>query len=99
MYLCMACGKSHRNNYVCPHNKETSTLEKQVGGDHYKKMKYQPWEIISGNGYDFFEGNALAYIMRWKEKNGCEDLDKAIHYLEHMKELAKQGHYGEVKCG
>jgi hypothetical protein len=56
----------------------------QVGGTHYVKLEIQPWEIIEANGLDFWEGNALKYLLRWKEKNGVEDLKKAIHYIEYL---------------
>lgn len=72
-----------------------NTTEKQIEGNHYINMAIQPWELIERNGYDFFEGSALAYIMRWRAKDGVIDLDKAIHCLEHIKELALKGHYGE----
>lgn len=36
--------------------------------------------------------NAIKYLWRWKLKNGVEDLDKAIWYINHLKqELGKQG--------
>jgi hypothetical protein len=62
-----------------------SALSTQVGGDHYKNMgKYQPWEIIESLNLDFFEGSVLKYLLRWRKKNGVEDLRKAIHVLERM---------------
>jgi hypothetical protein len=72
-----------------------NTLDVQVGGDHYKKMKLQPWEIIEANNLDFWEGNALKYLLRWRSDKGKpeEDLDKVIHYIEHIKTLYKKGHY------
>lgn len=61
-----------------------SSLDKQVGGEHYKDKPLQPWEIIEKLGLSFFEGNALKYLLRYKEKNGVEDLKKAIHYIEYI---------------
>ena len=29
--------------------------------------------------------NAIKYLWRWKEKNGAEDLDKAIWYIQKLK--------------
>lgn len=34
----------------------------------------------------FCTANAIKYLWRWKWKNGKEDLDKAIWYIEHLKE-------------
>jgi len=63
----------------------TSTA-KQVGGDHYSKQAIQPIDFITANGLGFCEGNAIKYICRYKDKNGVEDLLKAIHYLEMLVE-------------
>jgi hypothetical protein len=60
---------------------------KQVGGDHYKTKAIQPWEVIERNGMGFFDGNAVKYLMRYKDKNGVEDLKKAMHYIEKLIEL------------
>lgn len=56
----------------------------QVGGDHYSKMDIQPWEVIERSGLDFFEGNVIKYVMRYRSKNGLEDLEKARHYLDYL---------------
>lgn len=29
-------------------------------------------------------GNVLKYMLRWKEKNGLQDLNKAMWYLQHL---------------
>ena len=63
-----------------------SVYKKQVGGSHYKNMAVQPSEFINKNKLLFAEGNAIKYICRHSHKNGVEDIDKAIHYLEMIKE-------------
>lgn len=62
-------------------------VDTQVGGNHYKKLGYQPIELIHKLGLDFFQGNMLKYITRYKYKNGQEDLDKCIHYAKLTYEL------------
>ena len=62
------------------------SLEKQVGGKHYKSMKIQPAHFINENKLLFAEGNAIKYICRHSLKGGVQDIDKAIHYLEMVKE-------------
>ena len=59
---------------------------KQISGTHYLYMKIQPAEFINKNKLLFAEGNAIKYICRHSHKNGVEDIDKAIHYLEMIKE-------------
>ena len=58
------------------------SLEKQVGGNHYSKMKIQPAEFINENKLLFAEGNAIKYICRHSSKGKEQDIKKAIHYLE-----------------
>lgn len=52
----------------------------QVGGTHYQN-KIQPWDIIDSWGLDYYEGNVLKYLLRYRLKNGSQDLAKAAHYL------------------
>jgi len=66
-------------------------LQRQVGGNHYKTMKIQPLEFIEANELSFCLANAVKYICRHKNKNGLEDIEKAIHYLELHKEI----HYAD----
>lgn len=61
---------------------KTGAMSKQVGGSHYQK-KIQPWDIIHEWKLDYWRGNVIKYVLRCKEKNGIEDLKKAIHYLEY----------------
>lgn len=56
--------------------------DKQVGGLHYKDMPIQPSEFIVKNGLGWYEGNAVKYICRHKQKGGKQDLEKALHYLQ-----------------
>lgn len=57
-------------------------LASQVGGDHYKRYAIQPVEFITKNKLGFCEGNAIKYLCRHGDKNGAQDLRKAIHYIE-----------------
>ena len=62
------------------------SLNKQVDGDHYSGMNIQTAEFINENNIPFAEGNAIKYICRHKKKGKVKDIDKAIHYLEMIKE-------------
>lgn len=55
---------------------------RQEGGDHYSKHKIQPYTFITENNLSFFQGNVVKYVVRYKDKNGIEDLKKIIHYCE-----------------
>ena len=56
--------------------------ERQEGGDHYQKHQIQPYTFITANNLSFFQGNVIKYVVRYKDKNGIEDLKKIIHYCE-----------------
>ena len=56
--------------------------ERQEGGNHYSKHAIQPYTFISSNNLSFFQGNVIKYVVRYKDKNGIEDLKKIIHYCE-----------------
>lgn len=65
--------------------------DKQVGGKHYHQGKgIQPWDIIEAWELDFWEGNVVKYILRWKHKDGVQDLEKARHYLDYIISKANQ---------
>lgn len=66
-----------------------STLDNQVGGDHYKNKVIQPIEFIMANGLNFCEGSIVKYITRWREKGGVQDLQKVIHYAQFLIEEAQ----------
>ena len=67
-----------------------SVRDQQVGGTHYQKA-IQPWDIISEWKLDFWEGNIVKYILRYKDKDGVRDLKKAKHYLEYLIERNENG--------
>ncbi len=56
--------------------------DKQVAGTHYSQFSIQPSEFIHRNGIGFLEGNVIKYVCRHKNKNGRQDIEKAIHYLQ-----------------
>ena len=64
--------------------------KRQVGGNHYDKTGEQHWDRIYrlfGPGY--FIGCATKYVERYQSKNGIQDLEKAIHFIEKLIELER----------
>ena len=72
-----------------------SALDVQQGGNHYLECVIQPVEYIHANGLNFFEGNVVKYITRWRRKNGLADLRKARHYIDLLIELEGKNHAEE----
>ena len=58
----------------------------QVGGNWYSKLKIQPAEYAMANNLNYYQTLCLRYMTRYKDKNGIEDLEKAIHCLQLLKE-------------
>lgn len=70
---------------------KASSLDVQVGGNHYKELVIQPIEYIRKNRLGYFEGNVIKYVTRYKNKNGIADLKKARHYLDMLIEFIEKG--------
>lgn len=59
----------------------------QVGGDHYTRLPIQPAEYNQRNGLGFCEACVVKYVSRHKHKNGKQDIEKAIHFLNLLMEI------------
>ena len=62
-------------------------LDKQVGGDHYKKLKIQPMQYSMANNLDACQHTAIKYITRFRDKGGIADLEKAKHAIDMLIEF------------
>jgi len=62
-------------------------LDTQIGGDHYSVKAVQPIEYIEANNLTFHEANVIKYVTRHRLKNGREDIEKAIWYLQRILEI------------
>lgn len=58
-------------------------MVKQVGGTHYE-AEYQHWDWAADTRLGYLEGNATKYLGRHRKKNGKQDLEKALSYVEKM---------------
>jgi hypothetical protein len=73
-----------------------SANDRQVGGDHYRKhgaTGEQHWDRIARlygpASFPYFAGQITAYVERYRDKNGVQDLEKARHFLDKLIELEK----------
>ena len=67
-----------------------SALDKQIGGNHYKKLKIQPMEYSMANGLDACQHTAIKYITRFRDKGGIADLEKAKHCIDMLIEFEQR---------
>ena len=55
---------------------------KQVGGSHYESLKIEPVELFVKYNVNWFQGEAIKYCSRFLNKNGKQDLLKAIQVCD-----------------
>ena len=72
---------------------EVDPMDVQEGGDHYKKYVIQPIEFMHRNNIPSVPSQIMKYVIRYKDKNGLEDLRKAQHLLS----MLMQMDYGVTK--
>ena len=73
--------------------------ERQVGGDHYKDMPMQPWDVMQAvltpaEFSGFLKGNIIKYSMRAGRKDGSDDAAKAEHYAQKLREVCMKSAHG-----
>ena len=61
-------------------------IKENVSPDYYARYDIEPISFIMRNNIPFAEGNVIKYVLRHVMKGGKEDIDKAIRYLEMIKE-------------
>lgn len=73
--------KSNQNIHV-------SALNREVGGEHYKSA-YQPIQLMENVKMYACCSFILKYVYRYKNKNGKQDLEKALHCCELLEQLGE----------
>jgi len=73
---------------------ETKADGIQIGGDHYKEMGVQPWDVVESvltheEFLGFLKGNIIKYAMRQGHKDS-DDAGKCQHYRMKLKEVEKE---------
>ena len=61
-------------------------IKENVSPDYYARYDIEPISFIMRNNIPYAEGNVIKYVLRHEMKGGAEDIDKAIRYLEMIKE-------------
>lgn len=69
--------------------------------DHYTQGQFEVIDVIEDNlGFEGFEGycagNVMKYVMRYRHKNGLEDLKKARWYLNRLIEKLEESEDEQV---
>ena len=69
----------------------TTADQLQIGGQHYKEMGVQPWDVMEAvlsrdEFIGFLKGNIVKYSMRAGKKDS-DDAGKARHYMMKLREV------------
>lgn len=67
----------------------------QFGGDHYKNMGVEPWDVVDTwpreQRIGYYRGGALKYIMRMGAKDESPiEVEKGKHYMEKLLEVLNE---------
>ncbi len=74
--------------FLITNKMEDKNKEQVEHPNHYNKG-IEMWDYAHSHDLDFFEGNVVKYVTRWRHKNGLQDLEKALMYLSKLIELEK----------
>lgn len=66
-----------------------SALTQQIGGSHYQKYKISPLAFAEKLGLSPTIFCAYKYVVRYKDKGGKTDLEKALHCGECFLEIGQ----------
>ena len=81
---------------------------KQIGGNHYRAMPVQPWDVVDTwpieQRIGYYRGGALKYIMRMGSKDeSAQEIGKGKHYMEKLLEVLAESeaaqYEGAGTCG
>ena len=73
--------------FVEPNMFAFETVESDnIDPEHYNQYEIEPIDFIMQNKLEFCEANVVKYVVRHREKNGAEDIKKAIQYCEFILE-------------
>lgn len=72
----------------------TTANELQIGGQHYKEMGVQPWDLMEAvltreEFIGFLKGNCIKYSLRAGKKDS-DDAGKFKHYKMKLAEVLTQ---------
>lgn len=70
----------------------TKANDTQIGGDHYKNMGVEPWDVVDTwpleQRIGYYRGGALKYVMRMGTKDEqLQEIKKGKHYMEKLIEV------------
>lgn len=73
----------------------TRAKDTQIGGDHYKNMGVEPWDVVDTwpveQRIGAYRHGALKYLMRMGSKDeNAQEIAKGKHYMEKLLEVLNE---------
>ncbi len=77
---------ANEHELILQYSTSNTNIEKETVAKpkRYNSGSIEVWDAIQQLGADYLQGNVIKYTMRYKHKNGAEDLKKAVNYLAKM---------------
>lgn len=76
------CGICRYPKELCKCEYESLDKKDNISPSHYTQFAIPPNVYITENRLEWEEANVVKYITRHRFKNGKEDCEKAIKYIE-----------------
>jgi hypothetical protein len=75
-----------------PFKPSSKARDTQIGGDHYKNMGIEPWDVVDTWPHEqrvgYYRGGALKYLMRMGSKDESPmEIAKGKHYMQKLLEV------------
>lgn len=70
---------------------KTKNNQSEVAGSHYEKLEIEPVTLFKAFNMNWFQGEIIKYVSRFKNKNGLQDLNKAFHISQIAIDLGIKG--------
>lgn len=70
---------------------KTKNNQSEVAGSHYEKLNVEPVILFREFNLNWFQGEIIKYVSRFKNKNGLQDLNKASHITQMAIDLEIKG--------
>lgn len=77
-------------------NPELNSSETGIRPSRYNKGKIELWDVFHMLQLDAFQSNVLKYIYRYEDKDGEQDLTKALNYVLKMLSIKSGVEYKEL---
>lgn len=70
---------------------KTKNNQSEVAGSYYEKLEIEPVTLFKAFNMNWFQGEIIKYVSRFKNKNGLQDLNKASHISQIAIDLGIKG--------